>query len=213
MRQPGQYNKIFSESTNLNVWPAIAQVLRITDKIERVRPKRNSNLENYLKSTRYITCLLTLGKLIGKLDFSSEELIAFDISRYTGAEVNSVWNEIQKHLPDVWNKSNWKNKKFTQDVLQNVSQQLSIANYHAIEKRDDTVFEDRHYKIHEIDKEFLERVHHRLPSQPWPMGIHKEIATEFSVPFGKVSQAINKLIEAKVVYSKRMALYMTMTER
>ena len=42
--------------------------------------------------------------------------------------------------------------------------------------------------------ECIEEVAQRLPEQPWPTGIHKQVAEELSVTAGQVSYAIHELI-------------------
>lgn len=204
MREPAQYNKIFTEKIELNVWSVIGKILRITDKqLEKLRPKKNTNIENYLKSVRYVVSLLTLGKLFGKYDFTSTELVEFDISLYTAHEVSDTWIAIQEYLPEVWNKSNWKSKNFTFGILEQAAKKLSIANFIYINRRDDRVFEERKYKVYEINDTFLEQVRLKLPPQPWPAGIHKIIALELLVPAGKVSQAISLLVEKGIVHKQK----------
>lgn len=139
MRQPFQYNKIFSESTDLKVWPIIAMVLRIADtQLESVRPKQKTNIKSYLKSIRYVISLLAISRLMGKFDFSVNDLISLDISLYTPQLVNNTWCSIQEYLPAVWNKSNWKRKEFTFELLAKASKKFSIANFNSISKRDDS---------------------------------------------------------------------------
>ena len=200
MRNPIQNSKIFSEKININVWPIIAKILRITDnQLEKLRPKNKSNIESYLKSIRYIVSFLTLSKLYGRFDFSSSELSEFDISLYTNEEVTDTWNVIQEYLPEVWNKSDWRQKVFTLNILEKAAQKLSIDHFKSISKRDDRAFEDRKYKIYKIDEIFLEQVRTALPTQPWPVGINRVIASKLSVPAGKVSQAISTLVEKGLV--------------
>jgi hypothetical protein len=200
MRQPLQYNRVFSEKTDLKIWPVIAKILRITDtQLEILRTKRNTNVESYLKSVRYTVSLIAVSRLIGKYDFSISDLIALDISLYTPQLVSDTWKFVQECLPPTWNKSNWKRKEFTFDILEKASQKFSITNFECIYKRDDRIFNTTNYKVFKIDNVFLETVHQKLPPQPWPVGIHKTIAAELSAPASKVSQAINLLIEKGLV--------------
>ena len=45
-----------------------------------------------------------------------------------------------------------------------------------------------------ITSELIEQVRTRLPKQPWPQGIHREIATEFEIPLSVVRRTIEELI-------------------
>lgn len=66
-----------------------------------------------------------------------------------------------------------------------------LPDFNAIEKRKDFVYDD-----YEIDEEFIEVVKNHLPSQPWPTGIHKEIASKLGCSNAKVSRAIEALIKS-----------------
>jgi hypothetical protein len=62
-----------------------------------------------------------------------------------------------------------------------------------------------------VKKEQIEQIKQKLPSQPWPKGIHKVIAKELGLSNGKVNWAITylihqgsfkKQIEGKIIESK-----------
>lgn len=70
MRVSEKYDKIFSSDNELELWPVIAKIMRKTDKrMEELRPRRNMNIENYLKSVRYTVSLLTVARILGKINF------------------------------------------------------------------------------------------------------------------------------------------------
>ena len=52
----------------------------------------------------------------------------------------------------------------------------------------------------DLQEDFLELVRQKLPAQPWPTGIHKEVAVDLSVNPHRVSSAINELIRRGIVY-------------
>ena len=45
-----------------------------------------------------------------------------------------------------------------------------------------------------ITSELIEQVRTRLPKQPWPQGIHREIAAELGIPLSVVRRTIDELI-------------------
>lgn len=209
MREPNQYERIFSEKNQLNVWPTIAFILRKTDiELEKLRPQRNTNVESYLKSTRYTLSLLAIGKLLGKIDFSSSELSEMDISSYTSEIIIETWTIIQKYLPETWNKSNWKSRNFTMSVIEQITNELLITGIESISKRNDNIFDKERKrrnqnKIFEVSEDFIEQVLQLLPKQPWPVGVHKIVAKELTVPGQKVSQTISVLIQRGVVHRQK----------
>jgi len=204
MRQPNQYDRIFSEKNDLNVWPIIAQILRKTDKeLEKHRPEKNTNVENFLKSTRYVLSLLTLGKLLGKLNFSCQELISLDISCYTNEEINNTWMIIQNYMPEIWNKSLWKTRDFTMDIIEQACSDLNLVDSVSITKRYDTVFTSNRKKRYEISEDLLNQISQNLPQQPWPQGINKEIAIKLGVSEKRVFRAISMLIRKGVFHKQK----------
>lgn len=52
----------------------------------------------------------------------------------------------------------------------------------------------------ELDAEFILRVKERLPDQPWPKGIHQEVADALDAPSRRVQAAIQELIRRGDVY-------------
>lgn len=200
MREPQKYNAIFSEDVELKLWPKIALILRKTDKkLEDLRPKKNTNLENYLKSVRYVVSLLTVGRIIGHLNYSNREFLELDMSSYTDKEISDTWFAMQEFLPDVWNKTRWKNRGFALSVIEAVSQKMSISGFEAICNRDESAFEDNARSRKNISNEFLKQVQEHLPKQPWPEGIHKLVSQELAVSETQVIRAIKILIKMGVV--------------
>ena len=45
-----------------------------------------------------------------------------------------------------------------------------------------------------VDETTINMVQEKLPGQPWPTGIHKQVATELGISNGRVSSAISALI-------------------
>ncbi len=201
MREPVKYNKIFSITTNINIWPKLASIMKTTDlQLEKTRKKQNLSVDNYLKSIRYVVSLLTLGRLFKKFNFSSQELIDLDISKYTSQEIEKTWTDIQEFLPITWKKQNWRKKKFVFDILKKAAMKFSITDFEKIEKRKDSLIA---YKTYKLEESFIAKVKSKMPTQPWPAGIHKQIASELSVPSGKVYQAIDTLIKQGVFYIQK----------
>ena len=111
MRESGKYDAIFSTATNINIWPKLANIMKITDlQLEKTRKKQKLNVDSYLKSIRYVVSLLTLGRLLKKFDFSAQELIDLDISKYTSQEIEKTWIGIQEFLPITWKRQNWRRR-------------------------------------------------------------------------------------------------------
>ena len=210
MREKIQYARIFSSKINLNIWPKLAIIMKKTDQqLEKSKTKQNSSVDNYLKSIRYVVSLLTLGRLLKRLNFSVKELIDFDISQYTGAEIEYTWCNIQEFIPPVWKKSNWRRKKFVFDILNQAAAKFSIQDFEQIAHREDLPLNIRPHTTCKLDASFLDKVKSLLPRQPWPAGIHKQIAFQLSVSPKKTYQAIDALIQRNDFYIQRNGILYT----
>ena len=62
---------------------------------------------------------------------------------------------------------------------------------------------DGTHREYEMTPKFLSIVKEKLPKQPWPIGIHRTIATELGEQPTKVSHAISELIEDGVFHKQK----------
>lgn len=195
-------DKVFSESVDIKVWPVIASVLKRTDAVtEQYRDIVKKSTEKYLRSVRYVISLVTLARMIGKYSFGVNDLVKLDVTKYS----KPLIRESTESLIAFINESELKTvgKMSDRDIvnayLQKAAIQFSLPDFCAISNRPD-LSSGANYRIYEISPEFLQTVYVELPAQPWPTGIHKVIAQKLNCPAGKVSQAINHLIEQGRVY-------------
>ena len=136
MRNPKEYQKVFSEQTDLEVWPHIAYILRTTDiQMEKERTQRRGNLESFLKCTRHIVSLITFARLIRKFDYSTREFIDFDLNLYKEGDVHKTWEDMKQYLPTTWDKYQWKKAGFSNDILSKMSQLYGIPGVETIINR------------------------------------------------------------------------------
>ena len=172
-------DKVFSESVDICVWPIIASILKLTDVVaEEYRDVVKKSTEKYLRSVRYIVSLVTVARIVGKFSFGSNDLIKMDLTCYSKDIIESTMNS-----RDVTNR-----------YLQKAAEQFSLSDLSAINRRPDIIVA-KNYRTYILSGEFLTTVQAELPDQPWPVGIHRTIATKLGCPSGKVSQAISELIE------------------
>lgn len=86
-----KYTSIFNDRDTLEIWPVIAKILRKTDNFIKKQSSPDGNKEKMVRRSRYIVAIITLGRLLGKYNFSSKDLIEFDIDRYTNDEIRTTW--------------------------------------------------------------------------------------------------------------------------
>lgn len=85
------------------------------------------------------------------------------------------------------------NNRTNTDIMNTLEAQDEIDFWNLIERRRDFIYDD-----YQIDEEFIETVKEMLPAQPWPVGIHKTIASQLGCTNAKVSRTIEALIDTGV---------------
>lgn len=197
--------KVFSESTDINVWPVIAAILKETDTIsETYRSIIKKSTEKYLRNVRYVVALVTVARIIGKFSFGINELISMDRSAYS----ESIIKETIECLISFTEQSRIKtfselsDRSISNEFLKAAAEHFSIPDFDSVSRRPD-FNTDVNYRAYDLSSEFLLDVKSELPKQPWPVGIHKVIAEKLEVPAAKVSKAISKLIEEGMFHRQK----------
>lgn len=194
MNKPQQYEKVFSDKTDLRVWPKIAIITRRVDSIsEKHRTRLKSSTENYLKTVRPIVSILVVGKLLGKLSFGERDLLSFNIALLTDEIVEQTVVDVIDRINQDKQIRTIKDihaRKKMNEIICGVAQQYGLTDFITIEKRQDIILDD-----HVITDDFLDLVKQELPEQPWPAGVHKTIAGKLGCSNSKVYRSIDALIE------------------
>lgn len=196
MNNPVQYNQIFNEQIPLSVWINIAIILK---RVDRITPNYKGTIktspDKYLRSVRPIVSLIVTAKAIGKLSFGTNDIIKLDPQLITNELIEDVTQNTIKifnknHLKSIRNLSS---RQQTNLIIKELATHYQLPDFIAIERRKDFIYDD-----YQIDEEFIETIKEMLPSQPWPVGIHKTIASQLGCPNAKVSRAIETLIDTGV---------------
>ena len=171
---------------------------------EKYRDIVKKSTEKYLRSVRYIVALVTVARIIGKFSFSANDLAQMDLSHYsTGVIEETIENLISFiNESEIKTVAKMNNRNFVNRYLDKAAQHFSLSDFSAINRRPDIICSDN-FHIYNLTAEFLDAVKAELPKQPWPIGIHKVIASKLNCSNGKVSQAISELIENGSVYKQK----------
>ena len=196
MNNPIQYNKVFNEQIPLSVWINIAIILK---RVDRITPNYKGTIrtspDKYLKSVRPIVSLIVTAKIIGKLGFSANDIISLNPRLITNELIEDVTQNTIKIFNDNNLKSirNLSSRQQTNLIIKELATHYQLPDFIAIERRKDFIYDD-----YQINEEFVETVKEMLPTQPWPAGIHKTIASQLGCPNAKVSRTIETLIDTGV---------------
>lgn len=190
MRKEHLYNEIFSEDENLLVWPQIAKIMRATDDyMARLREKNAG--ERFLRNVRYLVAFLTVTRIVGTFTYSTEALVAFDLSKYNFQEVNRTWGDIQMTSVVGERFSNWRNKNLSFQIMDEVASMEEIKNFKVIDKRP--------IKPVDLTDEYLLQVKKCLPNHPWPKNVHTKVAKEMGISNTIAKIAIGELRNRKMI--------------
>lgn len=205
MRNINSYNKVFSANADLAVWPIIVHILKHTDKyLETKRPNANSISEHFLKYRRQFLSFLTVSRLFGNFNFTINNLISFDLSKYTFEELEKTWILISDTIPVQFNKTKLKRGVFL-DMCKKATEKYDIVG---LEHLNHTFgISSASYKTYTASKkrnlkpEFIERVKSSLPEKPWDENTFKSMAKELECPLREIFGAL-KLIKKHGVNSE-----------
>ena len=195
MRSDESYNTVFSAKTPINAWPKIAISLKRTDEaLEEIRPTGTTVNERFLKKWRQITCFIAVSKIFGKYDFSAEEMAHFDESKMTRDDIKTIWAFIFSYDPKALGGNSWKKKSFIVNLCSAASDYYGITGIQRLEKNNKFLDNDIR-KATKVDMDFALRVNEQLPSQPWKLGVHKEVVKTLRCTNIQYFSAVEMLIE------------------
>jgi len=191
MRSDIAYNRVFSQTVPIKVWPIITRILKKTDTVlETLRPVGTVANENFLKKWRQLTAFIATSRVFGKFSFTASELSDFIIENLTNQIIQSSWEFIKSQAGSDHKLKAYRGKNFVTKVCQKAAQLYSITCVNIVERYD-------LYGITHDDKlflQFVEQVDKILPPQPWRPGVHYEIAKKLACDAKSVSDAIQHLI-------------------
>jgi len=202
MRSDESYAKVFSERAPLDVWPAIAEVLKKTDeRLEEYRPSGRVGSEGFLKRWRHITSFITISRIFGTFDFSASNLAKLDHSKYTHEEIDVTLEFIIRVNPDGLAGKNTKGKRYYSQLCQSAADEFSISGIERVEKTrgfhpsgQSSKEKFQSEKI-VVSIDFAMKVNDFLPDQPWKPGIHKVVTEKLSCSNKEYFQSVQLLIE------------------
>lgn len=196
MNNPIQYNKVFNEQIPLSVWINISKILKKVDKISpNYKGTIKTSQDKYLRSVRPIVSLIATAKVIGKLGFGTNDIISLNPQLITDELIEDVTRNTIRFFNENNLKSirNLSSRQQSNLIIKQLTTHYQLPDFIAIEKRKDFIHDD-----YQINTEFIETVKEMLPVQPWPVGIHKSIASQLGCTNAKVSRAIETLIDTGV---------------
>ena len=198
------YEIVFSPSTDLSVWPQIAYVLKNTDIfLETVRPTGRGSSEYFLKSNRHLLSFITMSRLLNTFNFTSNDLVNFNLSDYTDLEMRKTWDFMKEMNIETLNTNRRKVKRsIFISICENANLKWGIEGIERF-KSTPSISQDKiepdkvtHYKERSpITMEFALKVNELLPSQPWKPRVDKEVIEKLNCSRSEYFDAVKLLMD------------------
>lgn len=207
MRSPDAYDEVFSEKAPIEVWPQIAAILKRTDSVlEELRP-HDTGTDKFLKKWRYIVSYAAVSILLGRLDFSSEDLVSFDTKSFTNKQIEDVWYWLNTQFESNAKSGKWISRSHVLAVCKQLELDYKITGLQAFEallsRNDRTALRTGQKPLTE---DFINDVKALLPPQPWKVGTHKAICDKLNCNNHMYSAAVDALVEDGYFYRQKAGI-------
>ena len=197
MRDGDKYEKVFSSKVDINVWYPIAFLLKKTDTYLnelRVHTKPATQT-NFLKRFRQILMLITVSRMLGTYAFNESHLIKFNLDSYTKEEVEKTFSDIQEIDEKCFERNKKLNTSFYKNCFEYMATKYGIKAIGSISSKQKKLWPAINViQKAKLSEALISDVLKELPKQPWPVGIHKQIAEKLNQSELMVSNAIAYLI-------------------
>jgi hypothetical protein len=192
MRSDTAYEKVFSVDTDLNIWPSIVRILKKTDAyLDNARTSSKGG-ERFLKSNRQFLSFITVSKILGTFNFSTQDIINIDLSKFSDQVLAEVWSLIDPDRPRRKN-----NLGYLIELCEKAETLWKINGIERI-KKVKPLSVSRGKKIkpkRELSRNFIDQVNMLLPPQPWKPGLHNEVTQKLDCTKSDYFAAVEILIE------------------
>lgn len=196
MKNVENYNIIFSEKWPIEVWPAVAHVYKQTDiMLLKLLDSHRFESRSFAK-WRGMLALSAVAMHFKTFSFRIEDLIMLKDTDLAEQYFIDAWEIIKSVYRD-----NIRMRKINEGLAKLISAKIAenynILGHKVVCKNTLRDFNDIQLQVKKnLTTEFLEQVFMLLPKQPWPMGVHREVANKLNCDYKKVSSAIKVLIES-----------------
>lgn len=192
MRTDESYDRVFSASTPLFVWPSVVKILKRADAaLETLRPRGKPANLRFLKNWRQLIAFVATARVLGSFAFNEAQLAAIDHDAFTDELLQTSWAVIAARISEEFKLKNSSKKTLVIEVCQDAAKTFSIDAVQAVESK--VVLTGSHSKK-PLTANFIRTVNEELPEQPWSPGVHHQVAGVLGCKSSKVYDAIQQLI-------------------
>ncbi|MEH2513532.1 hypothetical protein V1291_004886 [Nitrobacteraceae bacterium AZCC 1564] len=194
MRNQERYEQVFSDKAPIDVWPRLVALLKAAER--QMLHSQRSNGERALKTWRGLIALLYAAKVCGRMSFSISEFCrAIDLNDINAALMNDCFRFVDERRRLSARQE--PTAEFCANVCKEFAALHSLTGVECL-KGDYSSWSERDTRrpFPPLPDELLNQVDSLLPTQPWPTGVHIEVAEKLEVSRIKVQRAIDQLIRS-----------------
>lgn len=201
MRDPLSYESIFSDRLPIVVWPKIAAIMKLVDsEIAEDLPRKSG--ENRLRASwRGAVAITAVAEVLGTFDYSIAELIELDERVLQQVKISDILRRLLSADYGTTEISKIDTKTINYGLRASIGGVEAIGRWqmpktleHGSKKNSKKPNQPQ--KKVELAEKDIENVASRLPAQPWPSGVQREIAIACGLSLRLVARIINYLIAA-----------------
>jgi hypothetical protein len=194
MRNQESYEQVFSDKVPIDLWPRLVSLLKASES-QMLRSRENQG-ERALKTWRGLIVLLYASKSCGRVSFSAAEFCtAINLDNIDAGLLNDCFRFVDERRRQHGGQD--PSPAFCAKVCKEFATLHSLTGVECL-ARDyyNRGEKDTRRTFRPLSDDFLSQVDLLLPAQPWPTGVHIEVAEKLEVSRAKVQQAINQLIKS-----------------
>jgi len=213
MRNPASYEAVFSDKLPIELWPKLAGIMKAVEAGMIVAmPRLNATENRILGRWRGAVALCAMAKLIGEFNFDTQAILDTNIDSLTPELIEYVFSSLRKvsssrHSFDRTNRETLNRFADMDMICHTFGEQEGIGGCDNVGKwMLPTGTAHNHKRILPIEKqapnrnnisdEIIALVEAKLPKQPWPPGIQKQICEDLGIDKKIVHQAVIMLIKS-----------------
>lgn len=197
LKNPTKYDAIFNQKDNLMIWPKVARILRTIDvevlKLLNKAPDFTYS-SNRLKRFRYVISVIICARLIGKFNYSIEDLINLDTNRITKELIDETWTFTRENYANEFMSKRW----YLNILYNKAAAKWGVTMGLDIVMRQTTIFNDAPQKLAAKNKKWatwIDAVKQEVPPLPWHQAVAKTIGIKLSLSSNVVARIIQYLAE------------------
>lgn len=207
MRSQDAYESVFDSGIPIEIWPRMASVFKGVDAALSRLAQSYRRGERFLTNWRPLVALLVVARQLGRFDYGLSDFLAVDPSQpLTEQDVTAAW-QIVLDTESSFNRDAKARMGFMLACCALAASRYGLGGVEIVGKRSVAAPQPLAQPADAISalltEDFVQRVDAALPKQPWPPGVHVEIASVLGCNRRHVLSAIRRLIEDGLRYRQK----------